>query len=77
MPNMITLDEIRSWPATIDVRTASKALGISGSHGYALAKRNEFPCRIIPAGTRIRVVTASLLQLLTETQASDDQPGAA
>lgn len=77
MSTTITIDEIRKWPATVDVRKASHAIGISGSHGYALAKRNEFPCRVIRAGNRTRVVTASLLQLLTEAEASNDQSGAA
>lgn len=60
----VTLDEVRTWPATVDVDTAVRALGISRSHGYRLARDSQFPCRIVRLGDRVRVVTASLLALL-------------
>lgn len=60
----VTLAEVRKWPATVSVRRACTALGISGTHGYALARRDEFPCRVIRAGGRVRVVTASLIAVL-------------
>lgn len=59
-----TLDEVRRWPATVDVRRAASALGISGSWAYQLVAQGEFPCRTIPLRGRTRVVTASLLALL-------------
>lgn len=59
-----TLDEIRTWPATVDLPTAARALGISRSHAYELAKRGELPLRVLTVGTRRRVVTSSLLPLL-------------
>lgn len=59
-----TLDEIRSWPATVDLRRACEALGISASWGYELVKRGEFPCEVLQIGRRTRVLTASLLKLL-------------
>lgn len=64
----ITLDDIRSWPPTVDIPTASKPLGISRSYGFELAKRGEFPCRVITVGNRLRVVTASLLALLDDDE---------
>lgn len=64
MTKAVTLDDVRAWPATTDLRSACEALGISKSHGYALAARGEFPCRVIHVGTRVRVVTESLLELL-------------
>jgi predicted DNA-binding transcriptional regulator AlpA len=60
----LTLDDLRNGPPTIDIPTASEALGISRSYGFELAKRGEFPCRVITVGNRLRVVTASLLALL-------------
>lgn len=51
---------------TLDVSTSSRLVGISPSHGYNLIARGEFPCRVIRAGGRYRVVTASLVALLTE-----------
>jgi predicted DNA-binding transcriptional regulator AlpA len=59
-----TLDEIRNWPPTVDVPPVCEAIGISKSHGYNLAARGEFPCRVIKVGGRYKVVTASLLALL-------------
>ncbi|MGA5823443.1 helix-turn-helix transcriptional regulator [Kitasatospora sp. NPDC094028] len=59
-----TLDEIRSWAATIDVPRAAEALGISKSHLYALIKRGHAPFRVVQFGTRYRVVTASLVAYL-------------
>lgn len=60
-----TLDDVRSWPATIDVGKACSALGYSKSWGYQLIKQNEFPCKVISVRNRARVVTASLIELLT------------
>lgn len=58
-----TLDDIRRWPATVDVRLAARALGISGSKLYALIQRDEAPVQVIDVGSK-RVITASLLRLL-------------
>lgn len=59
-----TLTEVRGWPAAVDLPDACKALGISRAHGYAAAKRGEFPARVITVGRRFKVVTADLLALL-------------
>lgn len=61
-----TLDEIRHWPATVDIPTANTALGLSRAHGYALAQRGEYPARVLRMGARYRVVTASIVRLLSE-----------
>ncbi|MBT2450938.1 DNA-binding protein [Streptomyces sp. ISL-43] len=58
-----TLDEVRAWPATVDVARAARALGISRSMLYALIQRNEAPVRVLDFGSK-RVVTASLVRLL-------------
>lgn len=59
-----TLDEVRGWPATVGVPETCRALGISRAHGYGLAQRGQFPCRVIRVGGSYRVVTASLIKLL-------------
>jgi predicted DNA-binding transcriptional regulator AlpA len=60
-----TLSEIRQWPATVDVRTAAAAFGISPSHAYELINRGEFPAKVIHLGPRRRVVvTASIISTL-------------
>ncbi|WP_435272194.1 DNA-binding protein [Streptomyces parvulus] len=58
-----TLDEIRSWPATVDVPLAASALGIGKSKLYDLIQRGEAPIRVLDFGAK-RVVTASLIRLL-------------
>lgn len=58
-----TLDEIRSWPATIDVAQAARALGIGKTKLYDLIRRGEAPVRVLDLGAK-RVVTASLIRLL-------------
>ncbi|MFD5245011.1 DNA-binding protein [Amycolatopsis sp. NPDC058340] len=64
----VTLDEVRTWPATVDVRDAVRALGISWTHGYRLAREGRFPCQVVRMGKRrVKVVTSSLIRLLDET----------
>jgi predicted DNA-binding transcriptional regulator AlpA len=52
------------WPATVGVREACAALGVSPSWGYDLVKRGVFPCKVLQLGGRTRVITASLIVLL-------------
>lgn len=56
-----TLDDIRTWPATVSVPAACGAFGIGRSYGYELVKRGEFPARTLKVGGRVRVITASVL----------------
>jgi predicted DNA-binding transcriptional regulator AlpA len=60
-----TLEQVRQWPATVGIPSASAALGISRSHGYELAARDKFPARLIRAGGRLVVVTADLVKQLS------------
>jgi hypothetical protein len=60
-----TLDEIRQWPAAVSIALASSAYGISRSHGFELARRGEFPARVIRAGGRYVVVTADIVRGLS------------
>lgn len=60
-----TLEEIRTWPAVVEVPEACRAYRISRSHGYALIERGEFPAATIRVGGRLRVLTASIVSSLT------------
>lgn len=60
----LTVRELLELPAVVDVATASRALGISRSHGYHLATADQFPCRVIRAGRLVRVPTTDLRRLL-------------
>ncbi len=59
-----TLSEVRTWPATVDIAAAARALGVSRSHAYALVERGEFPATVLSVGRRFRVITASLIAIL-------------
>jgi predicted DNA-binding transcriptional regulator AlpA len=65
-PDGPTLDEIRGWPAVVEVRRGARALGISVSWAYELIAAGEFPCRVLTVRGRSRVITASLIATLDE-----------
>lgn len=60
----LTVRDLLDLPAVVDVETASRALGISRSHGYTLARADQFPCRVIRAGRSFRIPTADLRRVL-------------
>ncbi|MEU9111184.1 hypothetical protein AB0D04_05110 [Streptomyces sp. NPDC048483] len=57
-------EEILALPAAVDLETANRALGLGRSKGYELAKRGQYPCRLLRLGNAYRVVTAELQALL-------------
>ena len=36
--------ELAELPAVVDITTAARALGLSRSYAYQLAKQDQFPC---------------------------------
>jgi hypothetical protein len=69
----MTRDELLALPPAIPLETANRALGISRSNGYALAKRGQYPCRVLRLGNAYRVVTAELHTLLGVAPAPAEQ----
>ena len=67
MTTPITITELRSLPATIDLKTAARVLGLGRTKAYELAKQGQFPCRVICIGDIYRVPTSGLLELLGMT----------
>ena len=59
-----TVRDLLDLPPVVDVETASRALGICRSHGYNLARTDQFPCRVLRAGRLFRVVTSDLRRVL-------------
>ncbi|WP_405979596.1 hypothetical protein [Streptomyces sp. NBC_00158] len=57
-------EEVLALPAAIDLDTSNRALGLGRSKGYELAKRGEYPCKVLRLGKAYRVVTADLVNLL-------------
>ncbi|ONI81990.1 hypothetical protein ALI22I_38110 [Saccharothrix sp. ALI-22-I] len=64
-----TLDEVRRWPATVNVAKAASAFGISRSHAYELIATGDFPARVIRLRRSYRVVTASIIRKLSDDAA--------
>ncbi|GAB2999401.1 DNA-binding protein [Saccharothrix stipae] len=60
-----TLDEVRRWPATVNVAKAASAFGISRSHAYELIATRKFPAKVIKLRTTYRVITASIVRALS------------
>ena len=57
-------DELLALPTTISVETAARAIGLGRTRAYQLARRGEFPCKVIRIGASYRVVTGDLRRLL-------------
>ncbi len=62
--NSLSLEEVRQLPATVDIVTAGTVLGIGRTKAYELARRDQFPCRVLKLGRSFRVPTAELLRVL-------------
>ncbi|MQS14697.1 hypothetical protein F7Q99_21125 [Streptomyces kaniharaensis] len=60
----LTGEELLALPAVIDLDTANQALAIGRSTGYGLAKRDQYPAKVLRLGNTYRVVTADLLRVL-------------
>lgn len=60
----MTREELLALPAAVDLDTGNRALGLGRSKGYELAKRGQYPCKVLRLGRTYRVVTADLLSLL-------------
>jgi excisionase family DNA binding protein len=60
----LTRTELLALPVVIDITTAARALGLGRSTAYELARRGEFPCRVLRIGSSYRVPTADLLRVL-------------
>jgi predicted DNA-binding transcriptional regulator AlpA len=58
------LEELLSLPATVNVVTAARALGISANKAYTLIRDGEFPVATLPLGSTVRVPTAALWRVL-------------
>ena len=65
-------DELRALPASVDIVTAGRALGIGRTKSYELARRREFPVPVLPVGNdKYRVARGALLRALHVEDAGD------
>lgn len=63
-PRTMTQTELMELPVSFDLMLACRAHGIGRTLGYELAKRGEFPCRVLKIGRAYRVTRADLLRSL-------------
>lgn len=73
--------ELRALPASVDIVTAGRALGIGRTKSYELARQGQFPVPVLPVGNnKYRVARAVLLRALhteeAEDAAADPRPAA-
>lgn len=64
-----TLAEVRGWPAVVSVPRGGSAAGLSKSHSYELIARGEFPFKVLKVGGSLRVLTASIIRVLSGEEA--------
>ena len=58
----MTPSELRALGVVTDLPTAARCYGIGRSTAYELARRGEFPVRLMRVGSRYRVRVADLLE---------------
>lgn len=57
----LTLADLETLPAVVDLPTAAAVLGIGRTKPYQLAQSGEFPCRVLRIGRRYRAPVSALL----------------
>lgn len=57
-------NELAALPSAFGLEPACRAYGISRTLGYELAKKGEFPCRVLRVGNTYRVTKADLMRSL-------------
>jgi hypothetical protein len=57
-------DELIGLPVSFDLDTANRALALGRTTGYALAKRGDYPVRVLRLGRQYRVTRYDLLRFL-------------
>jgi hypothetical protein len=60
----VTPDEIRSWPATVDIVTGLAPWGCGRDAAYKLAATGEAPVPILRIGRRYRISRAAVMTAL-------------
>ncbi|MFC8493223.1 integrase [Streptomyces sp. NPDC057235] len=60
----ITHADLMALPPTVGLDVANKVLGMGRTAGYALAKRGDYPVRLLPGGSGYRVSRYDLYRYL-------------
>lgn len=65
-------DHLRQLPVVVDLVTAASVLGIGRTTAYELVRTGRWPTPVLRLGSRIRVPTAALRELLSLSTASPE-----
>ena len=60
----VTADDIRGWPATVDLVTGLAPWGVGRDAAYRLAASGDAPVPILRVGRRLRVSRAAVMAAL-------------
>ena len=72
----MTVAEVRSLPAVVDVVTAAEVLGIGRTVAYELVRTDRFPTPVLRVGRQFKIPTAYLIALLgLSTETATTHPG--
>lgn len=63
-PKGMAQTELEALPVAFDLGVAARAFGMGRTKAYDLAKRGEFPCRVLRIGNAYRVTRADLRRSL-------------
>lgn len=64
MDRGMSVEELHALPVSVDLPTAGRAFGIGRTKAHELARRGEFPCRILRVGAKYRVPRAAIFEAL-------------
>jgi hypothetical protein len=74
MAHEMTLDELMALPVSVDVETAGRAFGMGRTKAQELARRDEFPCRVLKVGPKYRVPRDAIFAALGMDPATARSP---
>lgn len=70
----MTPDEVKSLPATVNLPTAARALGLGRSAAYELVRTGSWPTPVLRLGRLIKIPSAPLAALLGLEMAAAGSP---
>jgi hypothetical protein len=68
-------EEMLSLPVSFDLNQSNRALGLGRTYGYDLAKRGDYPIRVLRIGNKYRVTRADLFRYLGEDDSATQGGG--
>lgn len=69
MQHEMSTAELLALPVSVDLVTAGRAFGLGRTISHELARRGEFPCKVLRVGERYRVPRSALFEALGVTEA--------